>query len=91
MNRRSLILSVLALGGAGFLGATWYATRPGSRAVNTVAPEIADALVRSHSPILGNPDAPVVPSTIPLASGRSGVVVVHVEPTAAARPCTKLL
>ena len=59
MNRRSLILSVLALGGAGFLGATWYATRPGSRAVNTVAPEIADALVRSHSPILGNPDAPV--------------------------------
>ena len=59
MNRRTLILAVLAVGGTGFLGATWYATRPGSRTVNTVAPEIADALIRPHSPILGNPDAPV--------------------------------
>ena len=59
MNRRSLILSVLALGGAGFLGATWYTSRPGSRTANRNAPEVADALIRSHSPILGNPDAPV--------------------------------
>ena len=59
MNRRSLILSVLALGGAGFLGATWYATRPGSRTADRIAPEVVDALIRSHSPILGNPDAPV--------------------------------
>ena len=29
MNRRGLILSVLALGAAGFGGATWFANRPG--------------------------------------------------------------
>lgn len=28
MNRRGLVLSVLAVGAAGFGGAAWYATRP---------------------------------------------------------------
>src|SRR6056297_3700555 len=60
MNRRGLILSVLALGVAGFGGATWYATRPGPAAeAKTVAPELADAMIRSYSPILGPADAPV--------------------------------
>ena len=52
MNRRGLILSVLALGVAGFGGATWYAARPGPAAeAKTVAPELADAMIRSYSPI----------------------------------------
>ena len=60
MNRRGLILSVLALGVAGFGGATWYAARPGPAAeAKTVAPELADAMIRSYSPILGLADAPV--------------------------------
>ncbi|WP_167646958.1 DsbA family protein [Mameliella alba] len=60
MNRRSLILSVLALGVAGFGGATWYATRPGPVAeAEPVAPELAEALIRSYSPVLGPEDAPV--------------------------------
>lgn len=60
MNRRSLILSVLALGVAGFGGATWYATRPGPVAeAEPVAPELAEALIRSYSPVLGPEDAPI--------------------------------
>lgn len=60
MNRRNLILSVLALGVAGFGGATWYATRPGPVAeAEPVAPELAEALIRSYSPVLGPEDAPV--------------------------------
>ena len=60
MNRRGLILSVLALGVAGFGGATWFATRPGPVAeVEPVAPELADAMIRSYSPILGPAEAPV--------------------------------
>lgn len=60
MNRRGLILSVLALGVAGFGGATWYATRPGPVAeAEPVAPELAEALIRSYSPVLGPEDAPV--------------------------------
>lgn len=60
MNRRSVILSVLAVGVAGFGGATWYATRPGPAAeAEPVAPEMADALIRPYSPILGREDAPV--------------------------------
>jgi len=60
MNRRGLILSVLALGAAGFGGAAWYATRPQpSSGVAPVAPEMADALIRPYSPILGPEDAPV--------------------------------
>ena len=60
MNRRGLILSVLALGVAGFGGATWYATRPGPVAeAEPVAPELAEALIRSYSPVLGPESAPV--------------------------------
>ena len=60
MNRRGLILSVLALGVARFGGATWFATRPGPVAeAEPVAPELADAMIRPYSPILGPADAPV--------------------------------
>lgn len=60
MNRRGLILSVLALGVAGFGGATWFATRPGPvTEAEPVAPELADAMIRPYSPILGPADAPV--------------------------------
>ena len=60
MNRRGLILSVLALGVAGFGGATWFATRPGPVVeAEPVAPELADAMIRPYSPILGPAEAPV--------------------------------
>lgn len=60
MNRRGLILSVLALGAAGFGGATWFATRPGPvTEAEPVAPELADAMIRPYSPILGPAEAPV--------------------------------
>ena len=60
MNRRGLILSVLAFGVAGFGGATWFATRPGPVAeAEPVAPELADAMIRPYSPILGPAEAPV--------------------------------
>ena len=42
MNRRGLVLSVLAVGAAGFGGAAWYATRPQPIAEAVpVAPEAA--------------------------------------------------
>ena len=60
MKRRGLILSVLALGVAGFGGAAWYATRPDPIAASDpIDPEMADALIRPYSPILGHEDAPV--------------------------------
>ncbi|OAN73108.1 disulfide bond formation protein DsbA [Rhodobacteraceae bacterium EhC02] len=60
MNRRGLILSVLAIGAAGFGGATWFANRPGPVAeAEHVAPELAEAMIRPYSPILGPADAPV--------------------------------
>ena len=60
MNRRALILSVLAFGVAGFGGTTWFATRPGPVAeAEPVAPELAEAMIRPYSPILGPAEAPV--------------------------------
>ncbi len=60
MSRRILILAVVALAVSGFAGATWYVNRPAPVAeVDPVAPEVAEALVRSHSPIIGPVDAPV--------------------------------
>ena len=60
MNRRGLVLSVLALGAAGFGGAAWYASRPlPAPPVDPVDPEMAEALIRPYSPILGPEDAPV--------------------------------
>jgi len=60
MNRRSLILSVLALGATGFAGAAWYINR--SRPVTDAQPiasNMTDSLIRPYSPILGSEDAPV--------------------------------
>lgn len=60
MNRRALILSVAALGAAGFGGAAWVASRPGPPAeFEPVASELAEALIRPYSPVLGPADAPV--------------------------------
>ena len=60
MKRRGLILSVLALGAAGFGGAAWYATRPEAIAeAAPVDPQLADGLIRPYSPILGPETAPV--------------------------------
>lgn len=60
MNRRSVMFSVVALGAAGFGGAAWYTNRPTPVAeVEPVAPELAEALMRPYSPILGPQDAPV--------------------------------
>lgn len=60
MNRRSIILSVGAFAAAGFGGAAWYATRSASDAdVERVPPDIASALIRPYSPVLGPKDAPV--------------------------------
>lgn len=60
MNRRTMILSVAGVAAAGFAGATWYATRPQpTTATASTDPEIAEALMRSYSPILGPEDAPV--------------------------------
>ena len=51
MNRRGLVLSVLAVGAAGFGGAAWYATRPQPIAEAVpVAPEVNDVLIRPYSP-----------------------------------------
>lgn len=60
MNRRAVILSILAVGAAGFGGAAWYATRPAPMvAAPTLPPEQTEALMRSYSPTLGPEDAPV--------------------------------
>lgn len=60
MNRRGLMLSILALGAAGFGVAAWYANRPVSvTETEPVAPELVEALIRPYSPILGPDDAPV--------------------------------
>ena len=73
MNRRTLILSALGLGVAGFGGAAWYATRPTATASATgttkataatqsapsLSPEQTEALMRPYSPTFGPDDAPV--------------------------------
>lgn len=60
MKRRSLVLSVLAIGAAGFGGATWYANRPQPMADEVaVSSELNDVLIRPYSPILGPETAPV--------------------------------
>ena len=58
MNRRSLIIAVLAIGVGGFGGATWYATQS-DPASKPVAPQMAEGMIRPHSPILGPAEAPV--------------------------------
>ncbi len=59
MNRRALILSVLALASAGFGGAAWLATRPALTAADRLPPEKFEALARPYSPVLGPKEAPV--------------------------------
>lgn len=63
MNRRTIVVSTLALGAGAFAGGSWYVTR--QREAEQAAVERAaleaqpDALIRPHSPILGPADAPV--------------------------------
>jgi protein-disulfide isomerase len=60
MKNRSIVLSVLAVGLAIFAAAVWYQSRPAPIAqVEPVQPEIAEALIRPYSPIIGPEDAPV--------------------------------
>ena len=60
MNRRAIMLSVVAVAVAVFAAAAWFTTRPASVAATaTVPPEQSEALLRSYSPILGPEDAPV--------------------------------
>lgn len=60
MNRRALMLSVVAAAGAAFAAAAWVVTRPAPvAAAATLPPEQAEALLRPYSPILGPKEAPV--------------------------------
>jgi protein-disulfide isomerase len=60
VKNKSVVLSVLFVGLAIFAAAVWYQSRPAPVAeVEPVHPEIAEALIRSYSPILGPEDAPV--------------------------------
>ena len=60
MKRKALILSVLAVVLIVFAGAKTYVTRTNPTAdLSAVSPEIAGALARPYSPILGPEDAPV--------------------------------
>ena len=60
MKRKALILSVLAVVLIVFAGAKTYVTRTKPTAdLSAVSPEIAEALARPYSPILGPEDAPV--------------------------------
>ena len=60
MKNKSVVLSVLIVGLAIFAAAVWYQTRPAPvTQVEPVQPEIAEALIRSYSPILGPEEAPV--------------------------------
>ena len=58
MTRRPIIISVLALALVLFAGAAWVVSRPDAQ-VATVPPEVAEALVRPWSPVLGPEEAPV--------------------------------
>jgi len=60
MNRRAIMLSVVAVAVAVFAAAAWFTTRPASvEATATVPAEQSEALLRSYSPTLGPEDAPV--------------------------------
>ena len=58
MTRRPLILSILALALVLFAGGAWFVSRSDTQ-VATVPPQVAEALVRPSSPVLGREDAPV--------------------------------
>jgi len=60
MNRKIFIVSVLGAALCLFAAGAWYANRPDpASALPRVSPQVAEALVRPHAPILGPSDAPV--------------------------------
>lgn len=60
MKNKSIVLSVLLVGLAVFAAAVWYQSRPAPVAqVEPVQQEVAEALIRPYSPILGPEEAPV--------------------------------
>ena len=63
MNRRTVVVGALALGAGTFAAGSWYVTRQReaeqAAAVRETLQAQPDALIRSHSPILGPTDAPV--------------------------------
>lgn len=60
MNTRTLIVSILVAALAIFGLGAWYVSQSDGVELSSVTPiEAEDALVRSHSPILGPADAPV--------------------------------
>lgn len=60
MNRHVFILSTLVLAFAVSAAAIWYTSRPAPiAAIEAVSPQLADALVRPYSPVLGPEEAPV--------------------------------
>lgn len=60
MNRKPLVLGILGVALAVFAVAAWYGTRPVAVVgPPPVPPAFAEALVRSHAPVLGRADAPV--------------------------------
>lgn len=63
MNRRAIVIGGATAGAALFAGGAWYVTRQRQAeqqaAVQTTLAAQPDALIRPHSPILGQPDAPV--------------------------------
>jgi protein-disulfide isomerase len=58
MTRRPLVLSILALALVLFAGAAWVVSRQDAQ-IATLPPEVAEALVRPGSPVLGPEDAPI--------------------------------
>lgn len=60
MNRKILVISILAAALIAFGGAAWYVSQPvPTTDVAAADSGITDALVRGHSPILGPEEAPV--------------------------------
>lgn len=58
MTRKPLLISILALALALFAGGSWYVSNNSDVGPNAV-PAMSEALIRSHSPILGAEDASV--------------------------------
>ncbi|MEL6828534.1 MAG: thioredoxin domain-containing protein [Pseudomonadota bacterium] len=60
MKNKSIVLSILLVSLAVFAAAVWYQSRPAPVAqVELLQPEVAEALMRPYSPIMGAEDAPV--------------------------------
>ncbi|MBM9595116.1 DsbA family protein [Roseitranquillus sediminis] len=59
MNRKTLLLAVLGVALAAFVGGAWYASAPAPTAAATASPADEQRLVRPYSPLLGPEDASV--------------------------------